>query len=344
MPTCQKTPLICYRYDALDRLVRRKMESLEKQSFYCENHLVTETQGDEQISILQYAEQLLAQRERHIDSVDCTLLATDQKQTALNIYQLGLPRSIVYTPYGYRAAEQAFSTLLGFNGQRLDPVTGHYLLGNGYRAFNPILMRFNSPDSISPFGKGGLNAYAYCEGEPVSRTDDSGHFFSGIKTFFTQAKAQFLSFTSGDKHKPITHMTRISEDLAVFVDEYKGGTRLNIFGHGAPSMGIQLTANTFLGPKSLAGLVKGTGLHFESFDSARLIACHSGSVLVHPQNTMSEPFAKMFADFSGLPVKAYEGRVLTKNLMPRIHQLKVGETSARTEFFSITKNNRGAAI
>jgi RHS repeat-associated protein len=66
-------------------------------------------------------------------------------------------------------------SLLGFNGERPDPVTGCYLLGNGYRAFNPVLMRFNSPDSWSPFGRGGLNAYAYCVGDPVNRHDRNGH-------------------------------------------------------------------------------------------------------------------------------------------------------------------------
>ena len=54
-------------------------------------------------------------------------------------------------------------------------MTGHFLLGNGYRAFNPVLMRFNSPDSLSPFGKGGLNAYAYCVGDPVNYSDPAGH-------------------------------------------------------------------------------------------------------------------------------------------------------------------------
>jgi RHS repeat-associated protein len=52
---------------------------------------------------------------------------------------------------------------------------GWYLLGNGYRAYNPRLMRFHSPDSWSPFGGGGLNAYMYCVGDPINRVDPTGH-------------------------------------------------------------------------------------------------------------------------------------------------------------------------
>lgn len=62
----------------------------------------------------------------------------------------------------------------GFNGELCDPLTGHYLLGNGYRAYNPVLMRFNSPDSLSPFGEGGVNAYGYCQGDPLNQADPSG--------------------------------------------------------------------------------------------------------------------------------------------------------------------------
>lgn len=36
-------------------------------------------------------------------------------------------------------------------------------------------MRFHSPDSWSPFGGGGLNAYMYCMGDPVNRVDPTGH-------------------------------------------------------------------------------------------------------------------------------------------------------------------------
>ncbi|HDS1696978.1 RHS repeat-associated core domain-containing protein [Pseudomonas hunanensis] len=80
-----------------------------------------------------------------------------------------------YSPYGYRTHRGA--CVLAFNGERRDPFTGCYHLGNGYRAYNPALMRFQAQDSFSPFGAGGLNGYAYCAGDPVNRVDPSGHSF-----------------------------------------------------------------------------------------------------------------------------------------------------------------------
>lgn len=65
-------------------------------------------------------------------------------------------------------------TFLGFKGERLEQPYGWYLLGNGLRAYNPSLRRFHSPDRLSPFGKGGLNAYAYCVGDPVNFSDPTG--------------------------------------------------------------------------------------------------------------------------------------------------------------------------
>jgi len=68
------------------------------------------------------------------------------------------------------------SYLLAFNGERRDPLSGAYHLGNGYRAYNPQLHRFNAPDSWSPFGAGGINPYIFCAGDPINRADPSGHF------------------------------------------------------------------------------------------------------------------------------------------------------------------------
>src|SRR5207253_6296609 len=134
--------------DPLDRLAAcTPSAQASTQHFYLKTRLATEIQGSMQRSVLN---------------------ALDATQS----------HPLAYTPYGHSAPENG---LLGFNGERLDPVTGHYVLGNGYRAFNPVLMRFNSPDSLSPFGEGGLNAYVYCAGDPVNRSNPTGHIWAWVK-------------------------------------------------------------------------------------------------------------------------------------------------------------------
>ncbi len=81
----------------------------------------------------------------------------------------------LYTAYGYCNTALGTASFLGFTGQRQDTATNCYPLGNGYRNYSPALKRFYSPDSASPFGIGGVNAYAYCNGDPVNHQDPSGH-------------------------------------------------------------------------------------------------------------------------------------------------------------------------
>jgi len=78
-----------------------------------------------------------------------------------------------YTPYGNLSA--VVGAALGFNGEWNDAVMRSYALGNGHRFYSPALMRFYSPDGFSPFGKGGVNAFVYCSGDPVNRTDPSAN-------------------------------------------------------------------------------------------------------------------------------------------------------------------------
>lgn len=170
--------LLCrYAYDALDRLTRLTPSGKEDvQRFYTLAHLITELQGQASRTVFQQGTQLLALQQRQGDEVNSQLLATDQQRSVLHAIDGAQHLQKVYTPYGHRHVENGLSSLLGFNGERPDPVTGHYLPGNGHRAFNPVLMRFNSPDRFSPFGQGGLNPYAYCLGDPVNRSDPNGRF------------------------------------------------------------------------------------------------------------------------------------------------------------------------
>ncbi|MEX5343450.1 RHS repeat-associated core domain-containing protein [Pseudomonas sp. I2] len=125
--------------------------------------------------------------EQHTDTLTNTgLLITDDKGSVLQVENADTNETHAYSAYGYASSLPSLRTLIGFNGESLELQTQNYFLGSGYRAFSPILMRFYSPDSWSPFGQGDLNTYAYCQGDPINRSDPSGHsgvlirFFKGI--------------------------------------------------------------------------------------------------------------------------------------------------------------------
>ncbi|UTQ79976.1 hypothetical protein BC1_00024 [Bacillus phage BC-1] len=79
----------------------------------------------------------------------------------------------IYSPYGFSPSSDSYS--IQFAGERLEKDTGLYHLGNGYRAYHPLLMRFLQPDSSSPFDGGGINPYTYALGDPINYIDPSGH-------------------------------------------------------------------------------------------------------------------------------------------------------------------------
>lgn len=111
------------------------------------------------------------------------LLLPDHGQTPLGEVGSGHLRQIVHSPYGYCAPTAEQASRVGFNGQ-LRERPGWYQLGNGHRIYNPILRRFHSPDRMSPFERGGLNAYSYCLGDPVNLIDPTGQ------------SSEFLDFSS----------------------------------------------------------------------------------------------------------------------------------------------------
>lgn len=105
-----------------------------------------------------------------------TLFATDANNSVLaEMNDLGLNQAS-YSAYGQYSSDAQPISNLGFNGEMREPITSWYFLGNGNRVYNPVLMRFHSPDKFSPFNAGGINAYMYCIGDPVNRSDPTGNF------------------------------------------------------------------------------------------------------------------------------------------------------------------------
>lgn len=141
---------------------------------------------------------IAAQGKRHIlraqdtpmalldQTLSTLLLKIDEANTVLGLRL----DSMMYSPYGHLGVDNP-TVLLGFTGQQYDLLTQGYLLGNGHRLFKPSLMRLCSPDTFSPFDKGGVNTYAYCLNDPINRVDPSGNISAFLRRL-TKGVGNFL--------------------------------------------------------------------------------------------------------------------------------------------------------
>ena len=294
-----------YHYDPLDRLI----QTAGIQRFYNQSRMTTEIEGTQRYSVFQQDGRLLAQRRRDSTKDECHLLGTDLQQSVLHAVGADKHHSMAYNAYGHRPVENGLISLLGFNGERADPVTGHYLLGNGYRAFNPVLMRFNSPDSWSPFGRGGINSYGYCGGEPINRVDRNGHFFglgSLIKNL-TFALDKRVFRIMGAKVKRAFNVQKLAEGVYQYEYPSKRGATLVVHAHGDKlSNGdtAMFSGKNHFGAEDLVRKLEGRGVDFRKFDEVELISCHLAE----------GAFPQQMANLTGLPVKAYKGMIWSSDV------------------------------
>ncbi len=127
------------------------------------------------LTLLRGADQPLAERRSDNLGAETRLLMTDVQKSLLQMHIGQAQRVYAYTAYGHDSRAEPTAPRMGFNGEYREHLTGAYLLGQGYRAYNSILRRFQAPDSLSPFGDGGVNAYGYCGGDPANYSDPTGH-------------------------------------------------------------------------------------------------------------------------------------------------------------------------
>lgn len=144
------------------------------QYFYQDDKLITVKQDAQSRGIVRALDMLLAEQRAHTQHTS-RLLATDGKGSVLQARAEEDDEPHVYSPYGHDPEAFPDQVLVGFNGEHRDVTLEGYLLGNGYRLYSPALMRFCAPDILSPFERGGINAYVYCAGDPVNHVDPSGH-------------------------------------------------------------------------------------------------------------------------------------------------------------------------
>lgn len=240
------------------------------------------------------------------------LMGTDWLQSPLFKVQTDLNMKIRYLPFGFRGETIEKAASVEFQGQLRDALTGHYLLGHGYRAYDSIMRRFLTPDSLSPFGEGGLNCYVYCGGEPVNNIDPSGHFSRSIgkrlSQFFRREKnigvevGTLIDFSG--RHR-IYNPKVIAPNITAFETQGPPGFQkaINFSLHGSPKGKLATNGNEI----SARGLIKkaqAQGINFNDYDVVHVAACYSGL------GDIDSKLARI-VQYTGKPATGYSGRVLT---------------------------------
>ncbi|WP_430709563.1 RHS repeat-associated core domain-containing protein [Pseudomonas putida] len=121
---------------------------------------------------------MTAHLQDYLMAVSFNALRVDETGTVIGTHS-GRPHQ-VYSPFGF-IDNNHLATRLGFNGQPYERISNCYPLGQGKRFYAPNHNTFNQADSKSPFGEGGINAYAYCHNDPINRYDPSGHVVEWLR-------------------------------------------------------------------------------------------------------------------------------------------------------------------
>lgn len=160
-----------YRYNAGGQLCDRVLDGSLERSFHSAGQLTHVLQGEQHLTLAGDGSTLFALNQV-TQGVRRTILLGCDAQGSVRLEACEQVFERRYTAHGTGPGDsrQPF----GYAGERREPLTGWYIPA-GYRPYDPVLMCFLAPDDESPFGRGGINPYAYCGGDPINRVDPDGH-------------------------------------------------------------------------------------------------------------------------------------------------------------------------
>lgn len=281
------------------------------QLFYQKNRIDSVKVGQDARKILRSPESSLAEITSNDHTVTLTL--ADGQNSTIRSEAAGKPEIFSYTPYGRASNLPSQSTALGFNGEPYDTLTESYLLGLGYRTYNPRLMRFLSPDNVSPFGAGGVNSYAYVGNDPINNTDPTGH----LAIFGIRLTRKFKVFSGKGK---------IVSGMPTYLSQHptkKGSKAITIVSHGSQSEAIDTH-------KLNKHLIQ-SGFDTEEYDT-HFIVCHSAE----PNNSGLSIIQRM-ANETGRNSHGYVGKVSA--VRPRMNLRKIGRDGTPTSVPIVEKES-----
>jgi len=216
----------------MKRRARVKKMPVTYKYFYLRNHLVNELHHAGNRRCFQLNQSTLAE----VFAPDtqaaqpAQLFQIDFSNSVLATHVQNSTRNVNYSVYGYSKQTLIPPPMKGFNGYNRDIFTDLYPLGLGHRFFSTTLLRFTSPDKLSPFGQGGINSYCYCQGDPVNFSDPEGTFISRLLKYIgTATKRRKINLHSNkdaliDASNSLidaSNALKLTKAIEVFYEPYK---------------------------------------------------------------------------------------------------------------------------
>ncbi len=205
----------------LGQCVRYQVKEMHTRRFYKMDKMITLLEAGESVSLFQVKAACLAT----LSGKKCTMVASDAKHTGLAFLRNRTLDIHTYLPFGYSAQALIHPLRPGYNGEWLCSASGGYLLGNGHRLFKPQRMGFESPDALSPLGIGGINAYTYCQGDPLNYVDPSGQFRIGRLKFSNLFRWPFRKRFRVSDSQANKGVAAVTKELAGGAEEQKASLR-----------------------------------------------------------------------------------------------------------------------
>ncbi|MFK3797655.1 MULTISPECIES: RHS repeat-associated core domain-containing protein [unclassified Pseudomonas] len=183
-----------YRYDPSGQLTDREVNGILTRDFFSADQLTHKQTDEDSIQLIGDMDALFAVN-KVTDGVRQTILLGTDAQGSVRMEAGNTVRARRYSAHGADVAT-ADNEPFGYTGEQCEPVSGWYIPG-GYRPYDPVLMCFLAPDTDSPFGQGGINPYAWCDGDPVNRVDPDGHSWVSYALAVTGIVLGFIGLIPG---------------------------------------------------------------------------------------------------------------------------------------------------
>lgn len=257
---------------------------------YCNEILVT---AAPEVRLFKYGLLCMAVKQKNARD---SLAGVDGQGSAIFLSDNLNSQQICFDVYG--ANPNNISLNAGFQGALRDYLSHLYLLGNGRRAYSTALRRFVSADNLSPFGRGGINSYAFCLNDPVNRTDPTGQWsWHNIKrALLWLITVKEYTGTPLMKHDGITVFSESGSKT-------DANDKLYILGHGIPGLLVGQGDKVYKAPAVIQGL-NAQGIVTRNRE-IHILACYSAE----PVGPSIPSFIDQMATLTGSEVVGYKHRV-----------------------------------